>query len=580
MSYTILTIPFNLKEKAEGDYLQRGFLFDEVFSNYFDNQNNSNAFLHHYNFNPNIISKIATNLFIDLNFPNSNVPRQSAERLCIETEFFDKKHLKSSRSYIQSIVDKEVNKKRDVITCNGTGEEVPKDLILEKFKFSYKKEISLVDKTKTTISQAFTIDAINLYINKSELTKHSIGYGFLQIIINWDFENAKSMIARIEPISELFRYYKGGDDIKNKFELNWNDVINEKIKYLENKIKNDIEKQKHDYIKFDKDKIEKYNKWIIKNDCQKINFKLLIDRLLEHINPNISEMFDFENEEIIKPYVLHLSKFNQKNGSVNLELENNEIIKKAYRMIRISGSENTEINSSSKLEFSYPDFYTSQFVLNEGALVIEGIENSSELINKYYPSFLFALNQKYLFHYIQGKINKLPLDKTSHTFKPDDLKRLQQTMIHAEFFQIFTSLSNYNEIDLFFEKLRVQFKIEELKKEYLASIEGISKITQINEDDKKELREKLNSSRLNLILVLLTIAQVWPNLYGLYFENYLNCKIEVNYSFYPILLGLGLYFYFIHFPLKSKKEVITIQNIKVQLLKLFTSPKTPDSQSK
>ena len=31
MSYTILTIPFNLKEKTEGDYLKKGFVFDDVF---------------------------------------------------------------------------------------------------------------------------------------------------------------------------------------------------------------------------------------------------------------------------------------------------------------------------------------------------------------------------------------------------------------------------------------------------------------------------------------------------------------------------------------------------------------------
>ena len=36
MSHTILTIPFNLKEKTEGDFLKKGFVFDDVFSNYFE----------------------------------------------------------------------------------------------------------------------------------------------------------------------------------------------------------------------------------------------------------------------------------------------------------------------------------------------------------------------------------------------------------------------------------------------------------------------------------------------------------------------------------------------------------------
>jgi hypothetical protein len=217
--------------------------------------------------------------------------------------------------------------------------------------------------------------------------------------------------------------------------------------------------------------------------------------------------------------------------------------------------------------------------LNEGAFVIEGVGDINTLLKKYYPAFLLALNQKYLFNYIQEKINELPWHQSINQYKPDDLKVLQETMIYAEFSQIFTSISNYNEIDLFFEKLREQFKIEELKKEYLSSIEGISKITQINEDDKKELREKLNSSRLNLILVLLTIAQVWPNLYGLYLEKYFIYKIGINYLFYPILLCLGLYFYFIHIPIKSKGKEIIILNIKEQLFKLFRSSKTSESHS-
>jgi len=36
MSYTILTVPFNLKEKAEGEFLNKGFVFDNYLnSKYF-----------------------------------------------------------------------------------------------------------------------------------------------------------------------------------------------------------------------------------------------------------------------------------------------------------------------------------------------------------------------------------------------------------------------------------------------------------------------------------------------------------------------------------------------------------------
>ena len=34
MSYTILTIPFNLKEKEGGEFLKKGFVFDDIFEKY------------------------------------------------------------------------------------------------------------------------------------------------------------------------------------------------------------------------------------------------------------------------------------------------------------------------------------------------------------------------------------------------------------------------------------------------------------------------------------------------------------------------------------------------------------------
>jgi len=532
MSYTILTIPFNLKEKDKGEFLKKGFDFDEFFSNHIDIKNQGNQFLHYFSFNPKAINEIAINLFLELNFQNSNLSKKinsqnSNLRLYNESSFFDKKHLNHTKSYIRGIDRKEVNNKRVQITDYKTDTRFPKEEISENTKFIYTYE-----KDEHFVNVGFTIHAIKLYINKSELTKRSIGFGFLQIVLKWDFETAKSMIDGIEPLSELFRYYKGGDDKKNKFEIKWNELFNIEVQ----KIEKDINEGKvaAEHLEFKRRKIEEYKKWIIQNMPQKIDFKLLLDRLLEQVSPNIRELLDFESEEMIKPYVLHLSNFIKKNESDNLDFESDELLNKVYRMIRISGSENIKITTSSKLKFTFPDPYTSQFVLNEGAFVIEGIEESADLINKYYPSFLFALNQKYLFNYMQQKINELPLIKNDHLIKynVEDLKVLQQTMINAEFFQIFTSLSNYNEIDMFFEKLRDQFKIEQLKQEFLESINGISNITQIDEKEKedanrkiqktlneeehlrKNQKEKLQGDRLNWIVLLFTVAQVWSGIYS------------------------------------------------------------------
>jgi hypothetical protein len=544
MSYTILTIPFNLKEKEKGPFLEKGFVFDEVFSHYFKSQNQGNPFLHYFTFNPKAINEIAISLFIELNFPNSNLSKKIDEQnpsLCLyhEPGFFDKKHLKSTKSFIQGLDGEEINNKQLQIADYVTDTKFPKEIISKNFKFLYKK-------AEHSVNISFTIDAVKLYINKSELTKRSIGFGFLQIVLKWDFENAKSMIYGLEPLSELFRYYKGGDDKKNKFEIKWNEAFNIEVQNIENKIKEG--KVPAEYLEVNHRKMEEYKKWIIPNAPQKISFKLLLDRLLEEVSLNISGLFNFENEEIIKPYVLHLSSYIKKNETGNLDFERDDLLNKVYRMIRISGSENIKIRSSSNLKFAFPDPYTVQFVLNEGAFVIEGVEQSADLINKYYPSFLFALNQKYLFNYMQEKINELPLIKKDHLIKYNakDLKVLQQTMINAEFCQIFTSLSNYNEIDMFFENLREKFKINELKLEYMASIEGISRITQIKEKEEDDQHRKIeeqktdeNNKRLNNILLILTIAQVWSGLVGIFeYKDEDRWKLYLNLVVYLIFLVL------------------------------------------
>jgi hypothetical protein len=46
MSYTILTIPFNLKEKQDGAYLKKGFVIDDVLPEFFECKDGANSFLH------------------------------------------------------------------------------------------------------------------------------------------------------------------------------------------------------------------------------------------------------------------------------------------------------------------------------------------------------------------------------------------------------------------------------------------------------------------------------------------------------------------------------------------------------
>lgn len=330
----------------------------------------------------------------------------------------------------------------------------------------------------------------------------------------------------------------------------------------------------------------------------------IIDELLNSIqnNSNKVDFFDFNKNEKNKPLLLHLFQSdiaiaNDKNKDID-----DKFLTDIYNSLRIPDKDNVALNLESDIDFSpiNPDRYTQLYCINEGAVVIKGnkdLKKEPELINEYYPAFLFALNQKYLFNYMQEKINELPIDDKTGKYIPEALRKLQETMIYAEFSQIFTSLSNYNEIDMFFKKLREQFKVEQLKQEYFDSINGISKITQLKEkeiseairleEESNRIKEKeaaeairnkeeenrrnekkaaeiekekynkiseIRAQKLNAVLLLLTIAQVWTGLYSSIPFDKFDANIELcfylNLVAYIILGVIGGY----HYNNLSKKE--------------------------
>jgi hypothetical protein len=541
MSYTILTIPFNLKEKAGGDFLNKGFVFDEFYEQYFEEKKSGQSFFKVVEFNKSFIKTSVARILLK----NSGIDEKYLKPALNENQIFEEeasfitkaKYLNTINNYyeISTIKKKEELHEKQVKSdvANLT------DIIVNNLQFFIKKEESQLE---------FEIGKINLVINRQK-SNSNIGFGFFVFHLKWidkGISSPKEFAKHIANAGEFLRWYNNKKDVKTKF---YNESCipakwNKKLQRQQQKVSFDLTPYEYNE-----------NKSVIEG----IYFHDIIDELLNGIqnNRNKVDFFDFNKNEKNKPLLLHLfqsdiSIANDKNKDID-----DKYLTDIYNSLRIPDKDNVALNLESDIDFSpiNPDRYTQLYCINEGSVVIKGnkdLTKEPELINEYYPAFLFALNQKYLFNYMQEKINELPIDIKTGKYIPEDLKKLQETMIYAEFSQIFTSISNYNEIDLFFEKLREQFKIEELKKEYLSSIEGISKITQINEDDKKELREKINSSRLNLILVLLTIAQVWPNLYEVFLKSLELHIIPIHILVYSILITSGLYFYFIHLPNKSK----------------------------
>ena len=153
MSYTILTIPFNLKEKEEGDFLKKGFVIADIIPEFFEGMETANSFLHVATFNNSIIKKTAINLFVEKNFPDSKLSKQINEPIFVTSNFYDSKHLRSVKNYIHLTNFQLLNKKK--VTQQEDENEIKLPYNLINSNFLYKKNI--IDNINTHESE-FEID--------------------------------------------------------------------------------------------------------------------------------------------------------------------------------------------------------------------------------------------------------------------------------------------------------------------------------------------------------------------------------------------------------------------------------------
>ncbi len=241
-----------------------------------------------------------------------------------------------------------------------------------------------------------------------------------------------------------------------------------------------------------------------------VNFFSLFDELLKSFLPSSTQEPSFYKfKDDIKPYLLHLD------DARNLTSENDRDtwMKSIYHVLRIPGQERKPIFD----EFNYSPIMADDsslfYCLNEGTYIMDGSHPKADkaMVNVYFPAFLMALNQKYLFDYFQYKISELSLYGDNH-FDGKELNRLKANLVKTEFRQVFFNVSNYHEISEFYHAVQSKFKIKELRDEYIASIEAINELVKLAENKAKEKEQKAyeeqkekQENRLNTILLALTI---------------------------------------------------------------------------
>ena len=300
MSYTILTVPFNLKEKAEGDFLKKGFVVDDRIEDYFGKITDNKGYIYGGEFSRSLINKAVVKSFLDLKLENSNTkPRlnyaESQNHVLEKISLYDKKYLKPFEIYTNlNPIERELIPDNDFIKAlvnklDGQG------------KLIFRTNIA----DRNTNNQYFKIDSVKIFFNRQNTNK-GVGYGFISVTIEWIEDNVSTgLIQQIEPIKEFLRFYGKGDN--SSMFLPFFDGKKDKkeqVEHLNNKM-DKLAEENVDFsviansIRFSEDDFQ------LKKG---LHFKLIVDELLKFFlaDENKFKMaFDF-NDRLTKPYLLYL----------------------------------------------------------------------------------------------------------------------------------------------------------------------------------------------------------------------------------------------------------------------------------
>jgi hypothetical protein len=160
--------------------------------------------------------------------------------------------------------------------------------------------------------------------------------------------------------------------------------------------------------------------------------------------------------------------------------------------------------------------------LNEGAVIIETVNqsnNESSIANKFLPGFILAINQREVLLKTMHKISFLESKKlmAMENEQMNYINQLKIDLLVIQLKQIFYSVSNYHEVEYFFNHLQKVFNIDVMMKENEQSIREIHNLLEEKrkniESEKEEFRSRIVNTILGAIACLGLFSffkDVWP----------------------------------------------------------------------
>jgi hypothetical protein len=265
--------------------------------------------------------------------------------------------------------------------------------------------------------------------------------------------------------------------------------------------------------------------------------------IAEIVKNNYLEIYNLIFFNHVKPTVVHLIK-----ESEVIEKDDETVSKLIYKALRIPNKSEypsvlkEQINYSEIVKLQSPDQSICFATMNEGAIIIDNtIEELSELGNIYLPAFVLALNQR------EFLLKVIRLVTSVDTSKIEELKDLKKFITEIYLKQISFTVSVYNEIDIFFTELQKKFDIEILMNDNKESINEIHQLIEELDNERKAAEEKEKATKLNFLIIGLTVIQVISIFYTLLVDFLENDTILTNIFLFlntVLIIFLLIYYYF------------------------------------
>ena len=263
----------------------------------------------------------------------------------------------------------------------------------------------------------------------------------------------------------------------------------------------------------------------------------------EIVKNNYSEIYNLIFFNHVKPTVVHLIK-----ESRVIEKDDKTVSKLIYKALRIPNKSDKypsvlkeQINYSEIVKLQSPDQSICFATMNEGALIIDNTIDLNALYKKYLPAFVLALNQR------EFLLKVIRLVTSVDTSKIEELKDLKKFITEIYLKQISFTVSVYNEIDIFFTELQKKFDIEVLMNDNKESINEIHQLIEELDNERKAAEEKEKATKLNFLIIGLTVIQVISIFYTLLVDFLENDTILTNIFLFlntVLIIFLLIYYYF------------------------------------